>query len=176
MYSIDSQDEVVELEDLPPSDAGAPLPLILADDHNLVLAYLVHESDPAWDGVPVSVMAESAGKLIALVEFPFYTACMFGPPNDEAFTGHPLAARGLSHYGIHEVRRSSWIRGLERMNAVHRMHRPDQYAGLRHFIFAFHDSTFECVSESLRTTVYRASLTEMVPEMQRRLGHATPEA
>ncbi len=32
------------------------------------------------------------------------------------------------------------------MNSVHPCHRPEGYAKLRHFVLAFHDSTFECVA------------------------------
>ncbi len=72
---------------------------------------------------------------------------MFGPPNDEAFAGHPLASRGLQPYGAFEVLASSWIRQLERMNAVHRHHDPEDFAVYRHIVLAFHDSTFECIAE-----------------------------
>lgn len=69
---------------------------------------------------------------------------MFGPPNDEAFAGHPLADRGLNPYSVAEVQRSSWIRGLERMNSVHARHSRERFLEhKRHFVFAFHDSTFK---------------------------------
>jgi hypothetical protein len=34
------------------------------------------------------------------------------------------------------------------MNSVHPYHRPARYEELRHFVLAFHDSTFECVAKS----------------------------
>jgi hypothetical protein len=72
---------------------------------------------------------------------------MLGPPNDEALLGHPLAARGLSHYGAYEVIDSSWIRKLERMNSVHDRHDSSRFfKDKRHFVFTFHDSTFECIA------------------------------
>lgn len=72
---------------------------------------------------------------------------MFGPPNDEAFAGHPLAARGLRPYSVARVEASSWIRTLEAMNRVHPHHRPDRYRELQHFVISFHDSTFECIAK-----------------------------
>jgi hypothetical protein len=172
MYSVDSRDQVVELRGLPRSDPGAPLPLVLADDHCLVLAYLINTPNPAWDGTWVNIKdPTSGGGSIALVEFPSYSALLWGPPNDEAFRGHPLADRGLHTYGAFEVRGSSWVRTLERMNRVHSGHRPERYAGLRHFIFTFHESVFECVAEKYRVTTHAGSLAGMLPEMQRRLGH-----
>jgi hypothetical protein len=92
-------------------------------------------------------------------------AHMFGPPNDEAFRGHPLAARGLHPYGVFRIENSSWIRKLERMNSVHRQHRPERYRELQHLVFAFHDSTFECVCRTFTVTQTSGSITGIVPEM-----------
>src|SRR4029453_19179478 len=99
MYPVDELDTVVELPDCPRPDIGAPLPLVIADDYNLVLAYLVAEPDPAWDGSYATVVSpRSEELLVAVVRFRRPYAHMFGPPNDEAFPGHPLAKRGLAQY------------------------------------------------------------------------------
>ena len=71
----------------------------------------------------------------------------FGPPNDETLHAHPLAAFGMSHYGAFEVRHSRWIEELRTMNRVHPHHNDARFDRLRHFIWAFHDSTFECLAE-----------------------------
>ena len=42
-----------------------------------------------------------------------------------------------------EIRESSWIRRLERMNAVHPYHKPEHFVDYRHFVFAFHDRTLK---------------------------------
>lgn len=159
MYEGDSLDRVIELHDSPRPDFGAPLPLVVGDDLHLVLAYLVSEPDPAWDGTYVTVVTpESQEALVALIRFQWSSAHMFGPPNDEAFSGHPLAARGLRPYGIYEIRDSSWIRRLERMNSVHPRHdRTRLLEHLRHFVFAFHDTTFECVARGFDSEVFRGS-------------------
>ena len=104
-----------------------------------------------------------------LITFDRYSAMMFGPPNDEAFEGHPLAARGLSPYRVQEIKGSSWIRALERMNSVHPHHEPERYASLRHFVFAFHDSTFECVATSYAIEVEQGPLQHIVDAMKARL-------
>src|SRR5262245_11285948 len=96
---------------------------------------------------------------------------MFGPPNDEAFYGHPLAARGLHPYGTFQVEHSSWIRQLERMNSVHPRHRPDMFRRLKHYVFAFHDSTFECIAEGHRVNEYEGPLDAVLAEMKKRLWH-----
>ena len=94
------------------------------------------------------VSTQESVEPVAIVRFHRPAAHMFGPPNDEAFSGHPLADRGLQPYGAYEVRGSSWIRRLERMNSVHPSHSPESYRLLRHVILAFHDTTFECVARS----------------------------
>jgi hypothetical protein len=170
MYSIDDRDEVIALQDVPQSSIGAPLPAVVAAEGRLLLAYLLETTDPAWDGRTVHVVhPTSADELVALVEFMRPKAHLFGPPNDEAFTGHPLAARGLHPYGAFEVRHSSWLRRLERMNAVHPRHQPAAYARLHHFVFAFHDSTFECIAERFTFEVRGGSIAAAVEEMAGRL-------
>jgi hypothetical protein len=101
----------------------------------------------------------------ALVRFRGVCAAMFGPPNDEAFRGHPFAARGLGPYSAAEVHDSSWIRSLERMSSVRSHHRPEHYAQLRHFVLAFHDSTFECVAMSYDFVLASGPLDRLAAEM-----------
>ena len=163
MYSVDSKDTVVELSDVPQSSIGAPCPMILAGEHHLYLAFYLEERLPNWGGTSARVVGESnTGDPVALVEFTAAYAHMFGPPNDEAVGGHPLASRGVGPYRVHEVRASSWIRRLERMNAVHRSHNPEAFAPYRHFIFTFHETTFECIAEAFRTSVRFGTVAEVL--------------
>lgn len=90
---------------------------------------------------------------------------MFGPPNDEAFAGHPLAKRGLKPYGAFRIENSSWIRRLERMNSVHSQHRAENYWKLQHLVFSFHDSTFECVCLKFDIRTAQGSIKDVIPEM-----------
>src|SRR5205807_4121143 len=87
MYEVDDRDEVVELAEVPQSDVGAPCPLLVATESRLQVAYMVQRQE---------MFADSS---IAVVTFTAPYAHMFGPPNDEAFEGHPLAERGLEPYG-----------------------------------------------------------------------------
>jgi hypothetical protein len=159
MYTVDDDDVVIELGNVPQSDVGAPLPVVVCDEHRVLLAYIASEPDPNWDGSYVNIVStESEGLLIAIITFLSPLAHQFGPPNDEAFTGHPLYERGLRPYSACEIRCSSWIRALERMNAVHPYHKPSLFASCRHFIFAFHDSTFECVADDFEVAHFRGSI------------------
>lgn len=162
MYQVDQRDVVVQLHDVPRPDIGAPLPTVVAAEHQLTLVYLVSEQDPDWDGEYVRVVSPSTeGRLIARIRFERPYVHMFGPPNDEAFSGHPLAARGLAPYRVWEVHHSSWLRALERMNSVHPNHSHALFAELRHFVFAFHDTTFECIAQRYDYHVAGSSVAEV---------------
>jgi hypothetical protein len=170
MYSVDGRDRVIELDGVPQSSVGAPLPIVLSDEHRILLAYIVQDTPADWDGSYVRVIDPStSGEPLALVEFTSYWSFMFGAPNDEAFHGHPLANRGLHPYGAFQIEDSSWIRQLEHLNSVHPYHKHERFDSLRHYIFAFHDSTFECVAEGFRVSEHEGSLESILPIMQSRL-------
>jgi hypothetical protein len=174
MYEVDGRDEVGKLPDLPQSSIGAPTPFIISDERIVVLAYYLEEQDPEWDGQMVRVLGPTAAsEPVAIVRFALCYAHMSGPPNDEAYSGHPLASRGVRPYDAFEVRHSSWIRRLERMNSVHRHHKPDRFWNRRHFIFAFHDTTFECVADGFDLTISHGSIESVIPEMLKQL-HWSP--
>lgn len=78
MYTVDGLDKVEELKDFPLPSGGAPIPLVLADDDGVVIAFLL---------API-------GEEVAIVEFDGVMAHFFGMPNDEAISGHPLFERG----------------------------------------------------------------------------------
>jgi hypothetical protein len=167
MYSIDGKDRVQKLSDVPQSSAGAPLPLVVATEQGLALAYLVEQHNPSWDGTTIRVVdSGTEGEIVAVVEFLRPRAHLLGPPNDEAFGAHPLAPYGLRPYAAFEVEQSSWIRSLERANRIHPAHDPRLFATLRHFIFAFHDSVFECVAESYVVRgLFEGSLASVAPSL-----------
>ena len=171
MYTVDQRDRVVELRDVPQSDVGAPCPLVLAKEGKVVVVYHRNDVHPGWDGTTVTRLGpETAGGPAAIVRFHGVKASMFGPPNDEAFAGHPLASRGLRPYGAFEVLDSSWVRRLERMNAVHPQHRPESYLKYRHVVLTFHDSVFECVARSYACELALGPLTILVSRLSVELG------
>ena len=166
MYEVDGRDRVRKLSDVPQSSVGAPIPFIMSDEHRVILAYYLQETLAGWDGHSVRVVGPmDAGEPIAIVRFALCYAHVLGPPNDEAFEGHPLASRGLSPYGAYEVENSSWIRRLERMNSVHPYHHPEKFWKRRHIVFAFHDSTFECVCDRFEVKLYHGSISSILPDM-----------
>lgn len=171
MYQVD-KDHVVEIDTAPQPDVGAPLPAVVSDEGQVLLAYIVSELDPNWDGTYVNVVSPaSEDKPVAIVRFVRPYAHIFGPPNDEAFNGHPLSSRGLEPYSVCEVKQSSWLRSLERMNAVHPSHRPEHFSKYNHYVFAFHDSTFECIAEGFGFEMHRGSMRSAVKLMAATLGN-----
>jgi hypothetical protein len=159
MYQVDQRDLVVELHDVPRPDTGAPLPTVVASEQQLDLVYMVSEPDTKWDVADVNVVGPNTdGRLVARIRFERPYAHTFGPPNDEALSGHPLAARGLASYRVCEVQDSSWLRSLEQMNSVHPHHSHEFFADLRHFVFTFHDTTFECIARRYDCHVERGSV------------------
>lgn len=91
---------------------------------------------------------EDAGT--AVVEFKRCLVSRFGYPNDEARSGIPQY-KGVS-YGIYEVRDSTWIKEVVRLNRYRFPATKDDYV-CRHFLFAFHDDTFECLADGLTLEV-----------------------
>ncbi len=169
MYEVDDRDRVEEIEGIPQSSVGAPIPFILSDEHATAVAFYLEETPEGWDGGTPRAISPRSDEPWAIVVFAGCYAHMFGPPNDEAFSGHPLASRGLGPYGAFVVENSSWIRGLARMNSVHPHHRPDSLKRYRHFVLSFHDTTFECVAVGYSVTLSRGPLNEALPEMHRLL-------
>jgi hypothetical protein len=55
-------------------------------------------------------------------------------------------------YGIYEVKDSTWIKEVVRLNRYRFPETSDDYVR-RHFLFAFHDDTFECLADDLTLEV-----------------------
>ncbi len=103
----------------------------------------------------------------AVIEFELCQLTKFGYPNDEALPGHPLYAKGLGGYGVYEVHNSSWISQITAQNRVRFPHTPKSSS--RHFIIAFHDSTFECIARRLRAELMNATYEEVFAKIQQRI-------
>ena len=163
MYSVDKLDTVVLLTNVPSQDINAPLPTVIADDFRLVLEYLMPMEDPNWDGTNVDIVTTDPKGSVALIRFQRPFAHMMGAPNEEAISGHPLADRGVEAFAAFEVKQSSWIRTLERMSSLHPYHDRNRFLqSKRHFIFAFHDSTFECIANGFDVSIVNGSILDSV--------------
>lgn len=106
---------------------------------------------------------EDAG--IAVVELKRCLLSRFGYPNDEARWGIPYY-REVS-YGIYEVQRSTWIKEIVRLNRYRFPATKDDFVR-RHFLFAFHDETFECLADDLSLEVVNESYAVVFDRVRRR--------
>jgi hypothetical protein len=120
-------------------EPGATCPRIYASDNKLKISYCLADENPLTRRLAV--------------EFSHILCHYFGWPNDEVLNGHPLHKRGLGFYGVFEVLDSSWIRSLEAGNSLHDRHNPAGFVKARHFVFTFHDNTFECIAEGISFAV-----------------------
>lgn len=169
MYTVDDRDRVAAL-DVPQCSVGAPLPVVFAGEHELVIAYVAERRGPGRAGETTRAIDADTPVPVVVVRFERPLAHFFGPPNAEAFSGHPLSPRGLEPHAAFRVDDSSWLRELEVRNRVHPQHRAAAFLGERHhFVFAFRDSTFECIASSFTTASFAGSMREATSEIARRL-------
>lgn len=152
-------------------NVGAPLPFLLCTDYQTLLTFYVNEPDPHWDGTTVNMADPSSPEpeLLCLVTFHNCESAKLGHPNDEVQSGHPLAGRGLEGYTAQIIRNSPWIAELAETNSVHPNDDPECWKSLNHYVFWFHDSTFECVAESYDTEVTRESMGSLLGRLNARL-------
>ena len=152
-------------------DIGAPLPHVIQNDYKTFLTFYIREPDPDWDGSYVTVKNPGDGSVesLALVEFIGCASAKLGSPNDEVFEGHPLNGKGLHGYTAQRVMNSKWLAELEAINSVHSYYDATRWRKLNHYIFWFHDTTFECVAESFRVEVFRESVADLLARVCQRL-------
>lgn len=140
-------------------DTGAPMPHLLTNGYRTILLFYLR------DDYSESMETES----VALVEFHRCISAKLGDPNEEIFHGHRLHGSGLEPYSAQIVRNSKWIQELEGINKVHSQYDPELWRSLNHYIFWFHDDTFECVAKSYEVEVFQKSLADVLGEAARRI-------
>lgn len=152
-------------------DIGAPLPYLLRNDNRTFVVFFLRDVDPSWDGAYVNIRRPDSptAQKLAFVEFERCISARMGTPNDEVFQGHPLYGKGFAGYRALAVENSSWLKELERINAVHANYRPERWRELKHYILPFHDCTFECVARGFRVETRLTSLSELLFDICRRL-------
>jgi hypothetical protein len=127
-------------------DRGAPIPHLLMRERTAFLLFVLHNDESELPARTVRVRQRTIDRPVGIVEFHGCLIARLGHPNDEAREGHPLEGKGLGGYRAHEVLNSRWIAEHEAINAVHPQHTGNWHARLHHYLFGFHDSTFECIA------------------------------
>jgi hypothetical protein len=154
VYGPDARARLSPLRpELPEADVGAPLPVVAATEGDVLVAY--------YAGVALQDELEDEDAVV-VVRFTGSFASMFGPPNEEAIEGHPLAPAGLRPFEFVEVNGSPWVARLEEMNRVHPYHSREPFDALRHFILPFHDTTFECLARGVEVVGLSSGTTASV--------------
>lgn len=160
LAAFENEEHAVPLEFPVRWDTGAPLPHLLVNDHRAFLVFLLRTIDPRWDDTYATIKspASEQRESLALVEFKRCSAAKLGAPNEEVFAGHPLAGKGLEAYTAQLVRNSRWLVEIQKTNSVHAGYRPESWLKRNHYVFWFHDTTFECIAESFEVEVHDCSM------------------
>ncbi|MCP4159881.1 MAG: hypothetical protein GY760_07405 [Deltaproteobacteria bacterium] len=150
-------------------DTGVPLPFVFSNENKTILTFYLQQVDPDWDNTYISDSSEENIEQIALVEFELCYSFKFGSPNDEVHEGHPLYGKGLDSYTAQIIINSIWIKNIEKINSVHIQYEPKNWDDLNHYVFWFHDTTYECIAKSYKTEVFQTSMKKLLTVINERL-------
>lgn len=152
-------------------DTGAPLPHLISNGSRAVVVSRAHQHDPAWDGT-YAMMASPADpdpSPLLVIEMWGCSDIVFGGPNDEAITGHPLYGKGLSVYEAHEVFNSAWIEERITVNSVHPRHSDAPFRELHHYALLFHDETLEALALGIESRLVHGTMRETLMSLAQSL-------
>ena len=155
MYPIAGNEVLHPLLDLPEPDT-TPLPFVLANLSRGMLG-LEYRASSQWC-LENHFSVEASIDVYVLLSFRVPRAHYLGPPNEDLLYlggGHPLRERGLEPYTFVNVLPSPWIEQLELANRIHPNHSPERFASLHHYIFPFHEETFECLAQGYDVSISR---------------------
>lgn len=151
-------------------DIGAPIPHLLVNDHRSFLLFRLANVPTDRDEITPRVAVPRLADQLAVVEFERCVSAKLGSPNDEVNHGHPLNGKGFEGYRALRIEHSPWLAELRAINAVHECFNPGHWDGMTHYVFGFHDSTFECVAKSYKYEITQAALPEVLADVCARLA------
>ncbi|MBI3897123.1 MAG: hypothetical protein HY308_02370 [Gammaproteobacteria bacterium] len=123
-----------------------------------------------------SVRGYLEDKGIAVVECLGSCQTKHGYPNDDGRDEHPLFNFGLSRvHGISEVENSPWVTEVakqmtETTRRIWGTPETKKQRKLRHFIFKFKESTFECIASDLTVSFHTEPYTEVVKKLLQKVS------
>lgn len=170
MYTIAGNEVLHSLLDLPEPDT-TPLPFVLASLSRGMLG-LEYRASSRWC-LEQHFSREPGLDIYVLLTFHVPRAHYLGPPNEDLLYqggGHPLRERGLKPYTFVSVFPSPWIAQLERTNRIHPNHSTERFASLHHYIFPFHEETFECIAQGYNFSVSHEARLPDLPSSEKKLA------
>jgi len=142
--------------------------MIFVGEHHLHLAYYLEDSSPDWDGTTVRIVGENTtGEPVALIEFTHLRSHVRSTQRRSVLR----SSIGFSwRWPVPRSRGSSFVVDSAVGAYEHRasVPPPELFARYRHFIFAFHDTTFECIAEAFSITVHTGSVAEILGQHSER--------
>jgi hypothetical protein len=168
-----AKDRVVALEVGCHPEAAISGGLLLQSEQKVFLLFNAMSDEPNAQG-----LYEDVGT--AVMEFKTCFLTRFGYPNDEGRPEHALYQQGLAaiDYRVCEVLNSSWAsaegarrrRSAERIWSARFQRASQNYEWTsRHFLVAFHDSTFECLAADFQVTIHPEPYAQVLDGLVRRL-------
>ena len=70
---------------------------------------------------------------------------------------HPLPKTTKMLWTLH-----ARIEEIIETNSVHRHFNPEYWNDFQHYLFGFHDTTFECIAESFEVETYEESMRQLM--------------
>lgn len=153
-----------EIETLLFIDPGASVPVILSNENKVTLLYYYYKiiENGAIFPKERNIMEDEG---VATLTFNGAIIYKSGYPNDEVIASHPYYPFGLSLYKMFEVINSDWVDAIEKMNRIHRLHNPERFKSLKHYIITFKDLTFECIAKSVEISFTQKTMNEVLNDI-----------
>src|SRR5262245_3792088 len=138
-------------------EAAVSEPAFFQTEHASLLTFSAVREKANW-------RREDAGYgLVEIVHC--FTSCFGGPGIEK----DPLYTKGLHAYGVFEIVSSRWKRGLSENGGLYFPGTPGP--AQRHFVFTFHDSTFQCIASDLRCMTVELPFENVLVAVRKRLWH-----
>lgn len=136
-------------------DTGSPCPHLLTNGQKTYLLFYLQER----------LLEKWQNEAIVQVQFMGCFNTRFGAPNEEVMHGHPLYGKGIDYYEAQIVHNSKWLAEIEAINRVHAQYNPDRWRRLNHYLFWFHDDTFECLANSFEVEIMTMSMQDALRQV-----------
>jgi hypothetical protein len=141
------------------------MPHVFANEGLVFLIFLVAHS-PMTPTEPVSLT-------YAVVEFLRPVSHRSGSPAEDEQFRHYLCGKGQEIYRAQTVENSPWLRemiDMWKVNSEHDTSNQEYYRQhIKHYIFWFHDSTFECLARDYEIHTYHDAINAVVEKIIKRL-------